>query len=144
MAATQSMRMSQEANSIGWTVTVEINDGEEDNVRALVDEAIEIAKKEPATCLYEFFLDDKGSLTIRERFTGQQGAIDHLKGPAAQEVTPKLLGKSTLGAFVVYGTPNPELAKMLEAFPVRYGGQLIGGFCRLAGADTATSELVSR
>lgn len=116
---------------IGYTIEFDIRSGAVDAFREAAEEAIELAKDEPGTRQYEWFLNaEQGTCTTVEQFSDQAGAVAHVTGSVVEKVLPKLLEASDIRSIRLLGTPGPELEKALEGFPVTSRSAFIGGFDR--------------
>lgn len=117
---------------IGWTVQFKISPGKVDSFRKIVEEAgAAMEETEPGTLMFQWFLSqDSGRALVHVWMAGQDEACTHATGIGPSKYLPRLLELSTLERFDVFGTPNEQLAKILEAFPVTSRNPHLAGFAR--------------
>lgn len=117
---------------IGWTGHFNINPGKADAVRGIVKELVPaVEKAEPGTVAAEWFVsDDDRRLHFHVWCADQAALIAHATGVGPSQFLPRLMEHSKLERFDVFGTPNEQLAKILEAFPVTSRNKHVAGFTR--------------
>lgn len=117
---------------IGWTVGFKIPPGKAEAFRKIVGEAVAAMERaEPWHPVFQWFLsDDEGVATVHVWCGGQARAIEHATGIGPQQYLPRLLELATIERFDVFGTPNAELAKILEGFPVTSRNKHVAGWTR--------------
>lgn len=118
---------------IGWTVQFKIKPGKTDAFGKTVKELVEVLHaQESGTVMSQWFLSENGSTChVHVWCAGQEELIAHAQGIGPQKYLPRLLEVATIERFDVFGTPNPQLAKILKAFPVTSRNALLAGFGRL-------------
>lgn len=117
---------------IGWYVTFRLKVGQADAFRRIADGvSTAVEKAEPGTRFYQWFLsEDQKTGHCSMWFDSQASALKHVTGVAPSQHLPKLLEVSEIARFDVFGTPSPELAKILAAFPVTSRNAHTVGFAR--------------
>lgn len=117
---------------IGWYVTFRLKAGQADAFRRIADGvSTAVEKTEPGTRFYHWFLSEDGATGHCSMwFDSQASALKHLTGVAPNHHLPKLLEVGEIARFDVFGTPSPEVAKILAAFPVTSRNVHVVGFAR--------------
>ena len=115
---------------VHWLLEVNINDGELDNFKALMNEMVSVTQaNEPGTMNYEWFISDDGkSCHIYERYVDSAATMTHLAS-FGQNFAERFLAAVAPARFVVYGNPSDEVRGALAAFGAVYMSQ-IAGFAR--------------
>lgn len=123
---------SAKAEPIGWTVEFAIHPGKDDQFRAIVEELVDrLEAEEPGTLMSQwFFAEDGRRCRVHVWCAGQAATIAHATGIGPAKYLPRLLELSSVERFDVLGTPNAELARILEAFPVTSRNPHVAGFGR--------------
>ena len=100
--------------TVRFTVELTINADTFDKAESIVRAMIAATLKEPGALAYDWFLSaDRKRCRLLESYADANAVLAHMKGPAVQELVPKLLEVSSLTRFEVYGDPGPEAAKTL-------------------------------
>lgn len=117
---------------IGWYVTFRLKASEAGAFRRIADGvSAAVEKTEPGTLFYQWFLsDDEKTGHCSMWFDSKASALKHITGVAPSQHLPKLLEVGEIARFDVFGTPSPELAKILDAFPVTSRNAHVVGFAR--------------
>src|SRR5262245_50931665 len=107
-------------NKISWQVDLAVKAGEFDIYRALTREMVEVAKSEPGTLIYEYFIsDDDQRIYVYERYADSAAAVAHLLAAGA-----RFGGRSgqmiEIRRFIVFGTPSAELRAILDRLGATY------------------------
>jgi quinol monooxygenase YgiN len=103
-------------DEISWQVELAIEPARFDSFRALTNEMIESTRLEEGVLIYERFLsEDGGKVLVYERYANSEAAILHLR--SFQEKFADAFGRLVKRErFLVFGTPNDELKRMLSGF----------------------------
>jgi quinol monooxygenase YgiN len=120
------------AEPIGWTVQFKIAPGKVKPFRKIVEELVAaLEKAEPGTLMSQWFLsEDETTCRVHVWCAGQDATIAHATGIGPRTYLPKLLELAAIERFDVFGTPNAQLASILQAFPVTSRNRHVGGFSR--------------
>jgi len=103
--------------TVGLNVGLAIHAGKLDAFETIARAMTEASDKEPGTLAYDFYLSGDGTkCRLVESYVDANAVMAHFKGPAVQQLVPKLLESSSISSFEVYGDPGPEMTKMLAAF----------------------------
>jgi quinol monooxygenase YgiN len=104
-------------HTVGLNVGLAIHAGKLDAFETIAWAMAEASEKEPGTLTYDFYLTgDRTKCRLVESYVDANAVLAHFKGPAVQQLAPKLLESSNISSFEVYGDPGPEMTKMLAAF----------------------------
>jgi quinol monooxygenase YgiN len=124
--------MISKETPIGWTVQFKINPGKVDAFRKIVKElVVAVEEADPGTLMYQWFLSqDEQTCHVHVWCASQEAIIAHATGIGPQKYLPQLLELATLERFDVFGKPNEQFAKILEAFPVTSRNPHFAGFTR--------------
>jgi len=102
---------------VGLNVGLAIHAGKLDAFETIARAMAEASEKGPGTLAYDFYLSGDGTkCRLVESYVDANAVMAHFKGPAVQQLVPKLLESSSISSFEVYGDPGPEMTKMLAAF----------------------------
>ena len=83
----------------------------------IAQEMVAASQNEPGTLGYDWYLSsDRRSSRLTETYKDADALVTHFKGPAVQQLVPRLLEHSRLERFEVYGDPGPEATDMLKGF----------------------------
>jgi quinol monooxygenase YgiN len=105
------------AQPVYLLVELTIHDGQFDAFEAIAKEAIAVSQKEPGTVGYEWHLSpDRKRCRILETYADANALLTHFKGPAVQQLVPKILEFASVDGSEVYGDPGPEAREMLSGF----------------------------
>lgn len=115
---------------IFWTFELRIKDGKFENLKSLMKEMVEATEKnEPGTLAYEWTISNENEVChIHERYVDSESAHSHLL-TFIEKYAERLMKIGDATSFIVYGTPDDELKKMLDGFSAIYM-PTIGGFFR--------------
>ena len=117
-------RMSRQ---VRLNVSLTIHDGKLDEFQRLAQEAVAVARKEPGTLAYEWYLSADGKqCRLVEVYADAEATLAHFLGPAVQEIVPKIAQHASISGFDIYGDPGPKVTEMVagfraEIFGFRYG-----------------------
>lgn len=113
---------------ISWIFEVSVNDGELDNLKALMNEMVDSTKaNEPSTLAYEWFISEDGKQChTHEVYKDCAATVAHLTTFKANYAT-RLLSLCVATRFVVYGNADSSVHEALEGFGAAYMSP-IGGF----------------
>ncbi len=88
-----------------------------DAFEGIAQDMIAASQKEPGTLGYDWYLSsDRRRCRLTETYQDAQALLAHFKGPAVQQLVPRLLECSRLERFEVYGDPGAEATEMLKGF----------------------------
>jgi quinol monooxygenase YgiN len=105
------------AQAIHLVVEITIYDGKFDVFEGIAKEMLAVSQSEPGTLGYDWYVSgDRRRCRLMETYADANALLAHFKGPAVQQLVPKLLEHSRLERFEVYGDPGPEAAEMLKGF----------------------------
>lgn len=118
------------SEKIFWVTAAKIKEGEQENLRVLINEMNEYTKNnEPGTVKYEWFKsDDEKYCHLYEHFTDSAAATVHLKS-FFKNFGKRFMSTLEVKSFTVYGKPSDELKGMLDTMGVIYM-ESAGGFTR--------------
>ncbi len=94
--------------------------------RALTAEMVEATTNEAGALIYERFISDDGRVVhVFERYLDSAAAVAHLIafGKRYGEIFAQMVVRKR---FVVWGTPSPELKKILDPLGATYMAHLAG------------------
>jgi quinol monooxygenase YgiN len=113
-------------DEISWQVELAIEPARFDSFRALTNEMIESTRLEEGVLIYERFLsEDGGKVLVYERYANSEAAILHLR--SFQEKFADAFGRLVKRErFLVFGTPNDELKRMLSGFDATFVRPMAG------------------
>jgi quinol monooxygenase YgiN len=117
-------------DEISWQVELAIEPERLDSFRALTNEMIESTRLEEGVLIYERFLsEDGGKVLVYERYANSEAAILHLR--SFQDKFADAFGRLVKRErFLVFGTPNDELKRVLSGFGATFVRPM-AGFSRL-------------
>ncbi len=130
--------MAVKEDTIGYIVTLDLQQGKLDALQRAADEAVQIARNnEPGTIDYRWYLTPDGKqVRIHVRFEGSKGMVAHLQGRGVQEVLPqKILKVSKIHEIEVFGQVSPEARRILDGMNAVYSKPL-AGFSRMHAEAT--------
>lgn len=132
--------------AIGWTVQFKISPGKGDAFRKTVKDLVDaLHVREPGTVMSQWFLSENQSTChVHVWCAGQKELIAHAQGIGPQKYLPRLLELATIERFDVFGTPNAELSKILQAYPVTSRNTMIAGFGRLTASAQPPAQVGAR
>jgi quinol monooxygenase YgiN len=115
---------------VQWLFELSINDGDVQNVRALMEEMSRATEQnEPGTLNYEWFLTDDGTACqIFERFADSAAAMTHL-GNFQEKFAERFLALLQPTRLTVHGGPSDDLREAMGALGAQFLADL-GGFSR--------------
>ena len=115
---------------VSWIFELSINDGELDNLKALMKEMVDAtAANEPGTLAYEWSISEDGKQChVHERYKDSAATVAHL-ATFKVNYAARLMSMGRATRFVVYGNPNSSVLESLEGFGAAYMSPL-GGFLR--------------
>jgi len=115
---------------VSWIFEVSINDGELDNLKALMKEMVDSTKaNEPGTLAYEWFISEDGKQChIHEWYKDSAATVAHLTTFKANYAA-RLMSMCVATRFVVYGNSDSSVRQALEGFGAVYMSPL-GGFVK--------------
>ena len=113
-------------DEISWHVELTIEPARLESFRALTNEMIESARLEDGVLVYERFLsEDGGKIFLYERYPNSDAAISHLR--SFRDKFADALGRLVKRErFLVFGTPNDELKRMLSGFDATFARPMAG------------------
>ncbi len=113
-------------DEISWQVELAIEPARFDSFRALTNEMIESTRLEEGVLIYERFLsEDGGKVLVYERYANSEAAILHLR--SFQDKFADAFGRLVKRErFLVFGTPNDELKRMLSGFDATFVRPMAG------------------
>ena len=117
-------------DEISWQVELTIAPERLDSFCALTNEMVESAKLEYGVLVYErFSSEDRGRVFIYERYANSEAALSHLR--SFQDKFADAFGRLVKRErFLVFGTPNDELKRVLSGFGATFVRPM-AGFSRL-------------
>ena len=105
------------SQTVYLAVEITIYEGRFDVFDGLAQEMVAISRTEPGTLAYDWYLSgDRRRCRLLESYVDQAALLAHFKGPAVQQLVPRLLEHSRLERFEVYGDPGAEGSEMLKSF----------------------------
>ena len=114
------------SDQISWHVELEIRPGQMDAFRALTREMVESTESERGALIYERFLgDDNQSAHVFERHADSAAAVTHLV-TFGRMYGKRFADVADRKRFTVFGTPTPELKRILDPLGARYCAPLAG------------------
>jgi len=113
-------------DEISWQVELTVEPARFDSFRALTNEMIESARLEDGVLVYERFLsEDCRKIFVYERYANSEAAILHLR--SFQDKFADSFGRLVKRErFVVFGTPDDELKRMLSGFDATFVRPMAG------------------
>lgn len=117
-------------NQVYWMLELEIQQGREQDFRALMKEMVEATRDdEPETLAYEWSTSGDGRRChIFERYADSAATMKHLAN-FGEKFATRFLDVLSPTSFVVYGSPSQEVKDALVAFGAAYM-QPADGFIR--------------
>ncbi len=118
------------SDNVHWVVEIAIKDGELENLKALMNDAVAATQSnEPNTLNYEWFISEDGeSCHIYERCTDSSATMTHLTN-FGEKFGQRFMAIAEPRRLVLYGRPNDEVKRALAPFGAVHMNQ-IGGFKR--------------
>ena len=114
---------------VSWLLELAVKPGELDNFKRVVDEMIESTRAEPGTLMYEWSINEDGSVVHGyERFADSGAAVAHLSA-FGEKFAQRFLAAVDPTRLSVYGTPSEDAKGALGALGPVYLAP-IGGFAR--------------
>jgi quinol monooxygenase YgiN len=114
---------------VSWLLELAVKPGELDNFKTLVNEMTESTEAEPGTLMYEWSINEDGSVVhLYERFADSGAAVGHLSG-FGEKFAQRFLSAVDPTRLSVYGTPSDNAKEALGALGPAYLTPL-GGFAR--------------
>jgi quinol monooxygenase YgiN len=111
---------------VSWLLELAVKAGELDNVKGLLDEMIESARTEPGTLVYEWSINEDGSVIHGyERFADSAGAVAHLS-VFGERFAQRVFAAVDPTRLSVYGTPSDDAKQALEVLGPVYLAPLAG------------------
>lgn len=100
-----------------WMLEMQVQEGREDDVRALMEEMVEATRaNEPGTLNYEWSFSEDGRVChLYERYADSEAAMIH-GGTFAARFAGRFLEVLTPTRFVFYGTPDREVIEAAAPF----------------------------
>jgi quinol monooxygenase YgiN len=103
--------------AVHLAVEITIYEEKFDAFGGIVKEMLAVSRSEPGTLAYDWYLSgDRRRCRLMETYADANALLAHFKGPAVQQLVPKLLENSRLERFEVHGDPGPEATEMLKGF----------------------------
>src|SRR6476469_1323813 len=116
-------------DQVSWLLELAVKPGELDNFKGVIDEMIESTRAEPGTLMYEWSINEDGSVVHGyERFADSGAAVAHLSA-FGEKFAQRFLAAVDPTRLSVYGTPSEDAKEALGAFGPVYLAP-IGGFAR--------------
>ena len=117
------------ANTVSWNLQLSVRDGQQGEVRPLMNDMIAATQQEAGAQLYEWFLSAGGKTChINERYADSEAVLTHL-GNFGSRFAERFLACFEPTALWVYGDPNSEARAALDGLGAAYLGW-VGGFIR--------------
>jgi quinol monooxygenase YgiN len=114
---------------VSWLLELAVKPGELDNFKGLLEEMIESTRAEPGTLMYEWSINEDGSVIHgQERFADSGAAVAHLSA-FGEKFAQRFLAAVDPTRLSVYGTPSDDAKQALGALGPVYLAPL-GGFAR--------------
>ena len=86
-----------------------------DAFESIAKEMLAVSRSEPGTLAYDWYLSgDRRRCRLSEAYADANALLAHFKGPAVQQLVPKLLEHSRLERCEVHGDPGPDATEMLK------------------------------
>jgi quinol monooxygenase YgiN len=101
---------------VAWMFELEVREGREDDLRALMNEMVDATHtNEPGTLMYEWsFSEDGRRLHLYERYAGNAAALTHI-ATFGSKFAARFFEILEPRRFVLLGSPNDEVRKALES-----------------------------
>jgi quinol monooxygenase YgiN len=113
--ARQELDMNK--NIVRLNVGLAIQAGKLDEFQKIAQDMTAVSENEPGTLGYDwYFSGDRILCRLVESYVDGDALLAHFKGPAVQQLVPKMLENSSISSFEVYGDPGAEPTKMLAGF----------------------------
>ena len=118
------------ASQIFWTFGVAIKDGQQDALKALIQEMADASQaNEPETLVFEWTIGDDGKTAeVHERYTDSDAALRHLAS-FSDNFADRLMALVEPTGMTVYGSPSAALKESLAGADPEYRA-VIGGYVR--------------
>ena len=102
---------------IEWVLEMQVQDGQADNVQALLDEMVSATQAdEPGALHYEYYMpDDRSTCTVLERYADNAAVMAHL-GNFGAKFAERFMTCFAPTRFTVYGPANAEVMGALAGF----------------------------
>ena len=101
-------------NEVCWTFEGMIKPGKLEDLYELLEEFVQVTKKEEKVLKYEFWINaDKTTVFVHERFVDCDGAIAHVHN--AGFLLPRLAECMEIQPFHILGNMSPEGKEMFGA-----------------------------
>ena len=113
--------------TITWVLEMEVQAGQGENVRPLLDEMVAATQAdEPGALTYEYYHSaDQKHVTVIERYADDAAAMVHL-GNFGAKFAERFLAAFTPVRFMVYGPAETDLQGALAGFGAQHMGHLVG------------------
>lgn len=109
---------------IFWILEVQINDGNDDSFRALMEKMIGATKQEPGTKEYQWFISEN-KCHIFERYQDDQATLVHIQN-FGTNFAKDFMSLCTPKAMTVYGSPSEQVTNALAGLEPTYISQASG------------------
>ena len=117
------------SDRVSWLLEVAVKPGQLDDFKALMAEMVESTQAEPGTLIYEWSINDDGSVIhLYERYADSAATLTHLAA-FGEKFVQRFLAAVDPTRFMVYGAPSDEVKEELSAFGPVYMAPF-GGFAR--------------
>ena len=100
---------------VSWMIELSVNSGSEEDLRALINDAVTATRNEPRTLAYEWSLSPDGSIChIYERYADSAAVMEHLAAFRAK-FADRFMKLVKPVRITMYGSPSQELKDALAA-----------------------------
>jgi len=106
----------------------DIKPGQLDTLKALLSEINDsIAREEPGTHNYEWFISDDGkSAHVYERYADSEACVAHLMNLGANKYAERLFNCLGVTKIAIYGNPSDAIRGIFANYPTVYLSPLTG------------------
>jgi quinol monooxygenase YgiN len=116
-------------STVAWTISMNVQEGQMDALKSLMEEMVTATKDEAGTTGYEWFIGADGkTCSINEHYTDSAAALLHI-GNFGSKFAERFMACLEPTSLTVYGEPNDEARAALDGFGAVYMGPF-GGFRR--------------
>ena len=117
------------SGAVSWNLQLAVQNGQLDAARDLMEEMVSATRAEEGALVYEWFLNDEGSIChIHERYRDSAATLEHL-GNFGTNFAERFLACFAPTSLHVYGDPSDEVRGVLDGFGAQYLSPF-GGFIR--------------
>lgn len=115
-------------SQISMVVELQVNEGQLDALKAVMEEMVEATRSEEGALSYEWHIsEDESTVHVYERYADSDAAVAH--GRNAMQFLPKMIAAGKPARVSAYGEPSDEVRQMFGAMGATWYGNF-GGFVR--------------